>query len=164
MAETIYEFEAVTEKDGANVPADISAMLLQTIFYKRQMFTALMEEGFNLTVPNSVNGPALLVVFAKSASNARISSFAAYAFAHNSNELTSRDTFLRLSPLNHTLTALHINPETVLSKVYALTFNYAARLIQIASDNQTAIFSIPRFADASPTVLVVRGWNSTGFL
>jgi hypothetical protein len=164
LAETIYEFEAVTEKGGANVPADIKGYVVADDFIQASnVYGSDGRRRFNVTIPNSVNGPALLVVFAKAASNARISSFAAYAFAHNSKEPTSRGTFLRLSPLNYTLTALPINPETVLSTVYALTFNYAARLTQIASDNQTVIFNIPRFADASPTVLVVTGWNSTQF-
>ncbi len=162
--EIVYEFEVATEKSGAEVPAYIKFYVVAEDFLQASnIYNSDGRSRFNVTIPNSVNGPASLVVFAKSASNARLSSFAAYAFTHNSNKPASRGTFLRLSPLNYTLTALPINSETILSTVYALTFNYAARLTQTASDNQTATFSIPRFADASPIVLVVTGWKSTRF-
>lgn len=162
--ETVYEFEVTTEKNGASVSADIKFYVVAEDFLQASnVYHSDGRERFNVTISNSVNGPALLVVFAKAASNARIVSFAVYAFAHNSCEPASRGTFLRLSPLNYTLTVLPINPETVMSRVYALTFNYASRLSQTASDNQTAAFSISRFAEASPTVLVVTGRNSTRF-
>lgn len=162
--ETVYEFEVVTEKSGAEIPTNIKFYVVAEDFLRASnIYNSDGRRHFNVTIPNSVNGPTLLVVFAKSASNARISSFAVYAFAHNSNEPASRGTFLRLSPLNYTLTVLPLSPDKDLSTVYALTFNYVARLTQVASDKQTATFSIPRFADASPTVLVVTGWNSTQF-
>ncbi|MBX5320541.1 MAG: hypothetical protein QHH12_04175 [Candidatus Bathyarchaeota archaeon] len=162
--ETVYEFEVVTEKSGAEVPTDIKFYVVAEDFLQASnIYNSDGRRRFNATIPNSVNGPALLVVFAKSAFNAGLSSFAAYAFAHNSSEPASRGNFLRLSPLNYTLTVLPLSLNKALSTAYALTFNYAAKLTQIASDNQTATFSIPRFADASPTVLVVTGWNSTRF-
>ncbi len=74
-----------------------------------------------------------------------------------------KGSFLRLSPLNHTLTIVFNSPEITLSEVYALTFNYSSTLEQKTSQNQSATFNIPRFLDSSPIVLVATGWNSTQF-
>ena len=160
LNETVYTFEVATEKSGAAVSAIVKAYIIAENFL--QTTSVYNSDGiarFNLTVPNSVGGPALLVVFAKSKFNNRIASYAVYPFAHNLSEPAAKGVFLKLSPLNYTLTVIPTSAETVLSSVYALTFNYAAPLTQTASN----VFSIPKFADASPIVLVATGWNSTKF-
>jgi len=117
----------------------------------------------NATISNDVNGPALLVVFARSVSNAKIVSFSAYPFAHNSTDPKPEDTFLKLSPLNYKLNVSLIYPETNLSDAYALSFNYSSILTQTENSSQSATYNIPHFLDPSPTLIVVTGWNSTSF-
>jgi len=163
-SETTYEFEAATLRSGANVPAELRLYVIAENFL--QNFGVHSSDGeicFNVTIPKSVDGPALLVVLAKSKFNEKIVSFAMYAFAHNLQDPAPKSGLLRLSPLNYTLTVVPNNPEINLSKVYALTFNYHQTLEQKASQNGLVTFGIPKFLDASPTVLVVAGWNSTQF-
>ncbi|MGB9853859.1 MAG: hypothetical protein ACPLRY_03510 [Candidatus Bathyarchaeales archaeon] len=162
--QTTYEFEVLTEKSGAAVSALLRLYVVAENFLETSaMYYSDGEVHLNVTVPNAVNGPALLVVFAKASFNPKIASFGVYSFAHNSPEPAEKDTFLRLSPLNYSLTATLARPEVVLSNAYSLTFNYSSTLTQNANENQFATFSIPKLLDSSPTVLVVTGWNSTEF-
>ncbi|MEM3617689.1 MAG: hypothetical protein QXK47_01295 [Candidatus Bathyarchaeia archaeon] len=162
--ETTYEFEVETVKSGVNVPARLRLYAVAENFL--QSFGVYSSDGetyLNVTIPKSVDGPALLVVLAKSQYNEKIVSFTVYAFAHNSQNPASKGSFLRISPLNHTLTVVPGNTDISLSEVYALTFNYSQTLEQAVSQNQCAIFTIPRFLDTSPIVLVATGWISTQF-
>jgi hypothetical protein len=162
--ETTYEFEVATVRSGANVPAELRLYVTAENFL--QNLGVYISDGgilFNVTIPKSVNGPALLVVLAKSRYNAKIVSFAVYAFAHNYQNPKPKGTFLRIAPLNYTLTVVPNNAEITLSGVYALTFNHHQTLERKTNQNQSVTFDIPKFLDASPTVLVATGWNSTQF-
>ena len=159
-----YEFEVLTEKSGAAVSAMLKYYVVAENFLEASdIHYSDGELHLNVTMPNAITGPVLLVVFAKSSSNPKIVSFNVYSFAHNSPEPAQKGTFLRLSPLNYGLTALLACPEIVLSNAYSLTFNYSSTLTQTSNENQSATFSIPKLLDLSPTVLVVTGWNSTEF-
>ncbi|MEM4700550.1 MAG: hypothetical protein QXZ51_00195 [Candidatus Bathyarchaeia archaeon] len=162
--ETTYEFEVTTVRSGVNIQAVLRLYVVAESFL--QNLGVHGSEGdvrLNVTIPNGVNGPALLVVLAKSKCNAKMVSFAICAFAHNSQNPTEKGSFLRFSPLNHTLTVVPNNPDLTLSEVYALTFNHSQILEQAANQNQSVTFNIPRFLEASPTVLVATGRNSMQF-
>lgn len=162
--EITYEFEVETMKSGAHIPAELRLYVVAEKWLQNLgVHSSDGETRLNLTISKNVNGPALLVVLAKSKYNAKIVSFAVHAFAHNSQNPASRGSFLRLSPLNHTLIVMTKNLDTNLSDIYALTFNYASALKQTAGQNQHATFTIPRLLDESPIVLVATGWNSTQF-
>ncbi len=159
-----YEFEVLTERSGGVLPVKLKYYVIAENFLEASdVYSSYGEISFNVTIPKNASGPALLVVFAKSSSNTKIVSFNVYAFAHNSPEPEAKGNFLKLSPLNYSLTALLNSPETTLSTAYALTFNYSARLTQTSNANQSATFTIPKLLDSSPAVLVVTGWNSTKF-
>ncbi|MEM3616955.1 MAG: hypothetical protein QXJ31_03470 [Candidatus Bathyarchaeia archaeon] len=163
VGETTYEFEVETVRSGVNVPAELRLYVVAGNFLQDLgVYSSDGEVRLNVTIPKSVDGPALLVVLAKSKYNAKMVSFAVYAFAHNSQNPTSRGSFLRLSPLNHTLTVVPSN-DLALSEVYALTFNHSQILEQETNQNEYSTFIIPRFLDASPIVLVATGWNFTQF-
>jgi len=162
--ETSYEFEILTEKQGVPVQVELKFYVVAENYLETSH--ACISSGrtcVNATISNDVNGPALLVVFARSVSNAKIVSFSAYPFAHNSTEPKPKDTFLKLSPLNYKLNVSLIYPETNLSDAYALSFNYSSILTQTENSSQSATYNIPHFLDQSPTLIVVTGWNSTSF-
>ncbi len=161
---TTYQFEISTEKHGAIVETELKCYAIaENHFEAENAYTSVGKAYLNTTIPNNVNGPALLVVFARSVSNAKMMSLNAYAFAHNSAEPKPKGTFLRLSPVNYSLTASFVYPETVLSNAFALTFDYNSTLTQTANNSDSATYSIPHFLEASPTLLVVTGKNSTDF-
>jgi len=162
--ETSYEFEILTQKQGVPVQAELKFYVVAENYLETSH--ACVSSGrtyVNTTISNDVNGPVLVVVFARSVSNAKIVSFSAYRFAHNSTEPKPKGTFLGLSPLNYKLNVSLICPETDLSDAYALSFNYSSTLTQTANNSQSATYNIPRFLDPSPTLIVATGWNSTSF-
>jgi hypothetical protein len=162
--ETSYEFEILTEKQGIPVQAELKFYVVTESHLETSH--ACVSSGrtyVNATISNDVNGPALLVVFARSVSNAKIVSFSAYTFAHNSTEPKPEGTFLKLSSLNYTLNVSLIYPEINLSDAYALSFNHSSTLTQTENNSQSATYNIPHFLDPSPTLIVATGWNATSF-
>jgi hypothetical protein len=162
--ETTYQFEISTEKQGIPVPAELKGYVIaRSYFEAKNAFVSNGNAYLNVTLSNAVEGPALLIVIARSTCNTKIVSFGAYAFAHNSSETNSNGTFLRLSPLNYTLNASYLYSEISLLDAYALTFNYYSILTPTSNSNQSAECGIPHFLDASPTLMVITGLNSTSF-
>lgn len=162
--ETTYQFEIATENHGTPVQAELKCYAVAENHL--DAYNAYASNGrsyLNITIPNNVTGPALLAVFARSVYDNKIESFNAYTFAHESIEPISTGTFLRLSPLNYTLTASLLYPEIIMSNAYALNFNYNATLTQTANNSESITYDIPHFLDASPTLIVATGWNSTSF-
>jgi hypothetical protein len=113
--------------------------------------------GFvTVQIPNASTGPALLVVFARSHVDDRLTSFEVYSFAHQSAEPLPNNSFLDLSPLNYTLTVNPKNSGTVIESSYALSFDLHSDLA-LVSEN---VYTIPAWLDKSPTVLVF--WGTGG--
>lgn len=156
--EVIYTFDAATEKDdGAQVSTVLKAYVVaETLLQAHTIQNIGGKTSFNITLPKSLESPTLLVIFAKSTHNNHITSYAVHLFTYL-GELPSKGAFLRLSPLNHSLTVTPTNTEVVLENVYALTFNYVWQLTQTESN----VFSIPAPVDTSPTVLIAVGLNAT---
>ncbi|MCS7124911.1 MAG: hypothetical protein NZ932_05820 [Candidatus Bathyarchaeota archaeon] len=154
----VYTFEVATLKDdGVQVSAILKAYVLAGNLLKAHSFQKFDGWGsFNITVPKYLESPFALVVFAKSAHNSRLASYAVYTFTQN-GEPAQEGAFLRLSPLNQTLTVTPMGAGVVLEKVYALTFSRVWQLTRIESN----IFSVPASVDSCPTVLVAVGSNAT---
>lgn len=153
--ETTYTFEAATEKDGGiQVPTALRAYVLAGSL--QQVYEIQNRDGktsFNVAFPKILESQAILVVFAKSIHNNRVVSYAVYSFAQSG----SRGAFVRLSPLNYTLTLTPTSSNIVLESVYAISYS---GVWQLTPRNGSA-FSIPAFVDPCPTVLVVFGLNAT---
>jgi len=163
-SETVYQFEISTEKHGVPVEAELKCYTVAENYLGGNYVNfSDGKTALNVTLQNSVVGPALFSVLARAICNAKIVSFGVYAFAHNSPEPKPNGTFLRLSPLNYTLDVAFIYSGINLSRAYALTFNYSSTLTQTSISNQSATYSVPHFLDADPTLTIVTGWNSTVF-
>lgn len=109
----------------------------------------------SVEIPNSSDGPALLVVFGRSQLDDRLTSYEVYSFAHLSSEPMPNNSFLDLSPLNYSLT---VNPKSegaVVEDSYALSYDYQSN-ISLVSENA---YAIPASLDKSPIVLVLCGVN-----
>ena len=108
-------------------------------------------------LPNTSNGPALLVVFARAAFDQRVIGYEAYSFAHLVQEPSPNHTFLGLSPLNYTLSVEENYHSVNIEHSYAFSYGYQSNLTAASG----AAYAIPEFMDKSPTVLVVSGLNGT---
>jgi len=159
---TTYEFQIITEKDGAPIPAYLKWYLV--VNNQADSYEPEFSEGtsfVSVTLSNSISCSALLVVFARHVYAAAATSFGTFQFEHGSVASFPNGTFLRLSPLNNSLNISIIHPDAYPSDAYALTFDYSCTLVQTINESQSATYEIKRFIGASPMVIVSTGWNST---
>ncbi len=161
--DTTYTFQISTIKSGYPISTWLQCyIVLETHIHDISSSTDSEGLSFlNVTLPNSMNGTALLVVFAKAEAHAQVMAFNAYSFSHNSEEPQPNKTFLQLSPLNHTLNVSFQHTALEISNAYVFTYSYHLNLQQTAGGNQTVEFSIPRLLEASPMILVLNGNNNS---
>lgn len=165
-AATVYEFEVATRKSGMPVSADLSSyVVVQDFVNKTISSTSSSGVGsFAVSVPNSLNGTALLLVFARARANSQMISFSVYAFGHNSETPLPNQTFTRLSPLDYVLNVPLAYSTVEVLKAQAFSFNHNFSLAQKTIGVQTLEYYVPRLLDSSPMILVLTGSNvSTSF-
>ena len=165
-SQTVYEFEIIAEKSGMPISTSLSSYAVVKDFVnKTESSTSSDGEGtVTVGIPNSVNGTALLLVFAKSTANPQVISFNAYAFGHNSPSPLPSGTFAKLSPLDHVLNASFAYATTEVSKAQVFTSSYNSSLTEKSQGVQSAEYLVPSLLDASPMVMVLTGVNgSTSF-
>jgi hypothetical protein len=117
--------------------------------------------SYTLTVhvPTDAADGAVVVAFARSTFDMRITSYAVYSIADGVQETAPASTGLSLSPQNYRLSFTQ-PPEVSVQNVYALTYSY--------NNNETTFqgssCGIPRLVDNSPIVLVACGQNGSSYL
>jgi len=160
---TTYTFTIQTAEDG--VPAQTSLhyyVIAQNFTYNALNNTA--SDGtasINFEIPDSSAGTAALIVFARTDSDPRVTSYGIYSFGHLSPDPESNGTYVNISPLNYTLSTILNNSDTNPDTYYALSYAYSYNLAP--TSNTTC--RIPRSLDNSPIVLIASGRsNSTYFI
>jgi hypothetical protein len=157
-SQTIYEFEIRAEKSGMPVSANLKSYVVLRDFVNGTGTSS--SDGVStvtIGIPNSVNGTALLLTFAKSTVNPQVVSFSAFAFSHSSPNPQPNGTFISLSPLDCILNASFAYPTTEVIKAQVLSFSYNFSLTELAQRAQTIEYAVPRIVDPSVSVLVVTG-------
>jgi hypothetical protein len=160
---TTYDFAVSTRKSGSPISTTLRCYVVAKN-YVQSLNSSTSSEGsrsIGVTIPNSANGTALLVVFAKAQAN--VMAFNVYPFSHNSSTPKPNGTFMSLSPLNYVLNVSfsYPNEKNLTAKVF--TYSNSSNLTQIKSDSQTAQFSFPRLLDSSPMILVITGFNMSSY-
>jgi len=159
---TRYSFRVYVSRDTTPIAVALHCYVIARNFFNdTYSSTSSGGEGFvDVGIPNSSNGTALLVVFARASYDARITAYGVYAFDHLSSQPSPNNTFLELTPLNYTL---HVNPKysnVSLETGYALSYSYESNL----TSTSNVTYAIPEILDSSPIVLVVTGLNSSAFI
>ncbi len=159
--ETTYNFDVSTKKSGLPISATLRCYVVAKN-HVQSVNSSTSSDGngsIGVTIPNSANGTALLIAFAKA--QPKMMAFNVYFFSHNSSTPKPNGTFMRLSPLNYVLNVSFSYPqeETLMAKVF--TYSYSFNLTQITADSQTAQYSVPRLLDSSPMILVITGFNGS---
>jgi len=159
--ETTYTFRILTKKSESPISAQLSCYVISKDYVDNvASSTSPSGDGsLSVTIPNSANGTALLVSFAKV--ETQIVAFNVHPFSHNSSTPKPNRTFMRLSPLNYTLNVSFSYPNEEVLRAQVFTYNYTFEMTQITGDNQTAEYSFPRLLDASPMILVITGFNGS---
>lgn len=157
--ETAYTFKiSVSQASGPTSAALQSYVVAQDFVHAVSNTTSSGGIGYiTFQIPNSANGPALLIVFARASFDDRITSYGTYAFAHLSQEPSPNHTFLTLSPLNYTLNIEENSPDITLEHGYAFSYTYQSNL----TSTSATTYAIPESVDKSPIVLVVSSLNGT---
>jgi hypothetical protein len=164
--ETTYEFEIFTGKSGMPVPSNLSGYVVVADFVNEVNGSTSSSGAGSLSVsiPNSVNGTALLLVFAEAKAYSKTVAFSVFAFGHNSATPFPNGTFTRLSPLDFVLNVSFTYPDTDVQKAQVFTFNYNFSLTEKAQGSQSVEYAVPRLLDSCPMVMVLTGYNgSTSF-
>ena len=164
--QTVYEFEVITHKSGMPLQTYLSGYAIIEDFVDRQT-TSTPSNGtgtITFSIPNSISGAALLLVFAYAQANPQIASYGTFAFGHNSSSPSPNGTFTRTSPLNYILNTSLSSPTAEILKAQAFTPCYNFSLAKKTQASQSAEYYIPRLLDSSPIILVLTGSNgSTSF-
>ena len=159
--ETTYIFEIITKKSELPISAQLSCYVISKD-YVDNVISSTSSSGkgsVSVTLPNSANGTALLISFAKI--ETQIVAFNIYPFSHNSSTPKPNRTFMRLNPLNYTLNVSFSHPNEEVLRAQVFTYNYTSEMNQISGDNQTAEYSFPRLLDASPMIMTITGSNGS---
>ena len=162
-SQTVYEFEVRAEKSGVPISADLkSYVVLRDFVNETETSTSTNGTGIvTIGIPNSVNGTALLLTFAKSTVNPQAVSYVVHSFGHNSPSPLSNGTFANLSPLNYILNASFTSAAAQVIKALVFSFSNNFSLTELTQGAQTIEYAIPRLVDPSVTVLVVTGFNGS---
>lgn len=161
--ETTYEFEVSATKTGLPVSAYLRGYVVVRNYVKSfvSSTSTMGTASIITTIPNSLNGTALLLTFAKEKNIPQMVSYNVYAFGHNSPIPWPNRTFSRLSPLEYVLNATFMYPSEEILKTLVFTYNYNFSLVESVNGTQTAEYSIPRLLDPSPMLLVITGLNAS---
>lgn len=160
--ETSYVFQVHARKSGLPVLATLHCYVAIGNYFQN-FSSSTSTNGYSfitVTIPNSMNGTALFIAFARAEANHRAASFGVYPFSHNcSFSPQPNGTFLRLNPLNYTLNVSSPPATVQISRTHVFSFNYDFNLTLINEGNQSLEYEIPRLLDYSPLILVVTGFN-----
>jgi hypothetical protein len=157
--ETTYTFTISVSQDQGPINASLHCYAVATDFLT-DVYNTTSDAGVgtvSVQIPNSSDGPALLIVFARASFEDRLTAYEVYSFAHLSQEPLPNHTFLGLSPLNYTLNLNTKISDITVDDGYAFSYTYQSNLT--STSNTT--YAIPAFLDKSPIVLVISGHNDT---
>jgi len=123
--------------------------------------TSTLGDGTTeISLPKSLNGTALLLVFAEM--KPRILSYAVYPFTHNSESSPNQvGTYATLSPINYTLRVDLASSSDRVLNAKSFTYNYWFNLSEVEGTSTVQRFLIPRILDESPMIIVCTGLNSS---
>lgn len=108
-------------------------------------------------IPSASSDNALLIVFARSSFDDRITSYAIYNFASSMQESVPSNDVLTLSPLNYTL-SLSTNSSGIAAQGgYLFSYEYERNLGYMQSSTQC---QIPRIINKSPFIIVACGLDN----
>ena len=111
-------------------------------------------------IPTISKDNALLIVFARSSFDDRMTSYSIYNFANSTQETTPSNNILTLSPLDNTLglstnfTSLNIQGGILFS------FGHEQNLDYMQGSTQC---QIPNLIDKSPSIIIISGTNGSTY-
>jgi hypothetical protein len=162
--QTIYQFKISTDKAGLPVDSILKAYAFAEAYFESSaLISSTGEISINVTLPNSRQGSALLIVFASSVADQKIVSFASYIISGDLDALEANTSILALSCLNGTTVISSLNSNIVLSDVYAVTPDHNSTLQLAPTLDGAYIAGLPLLVDFGPMLVVATGYNNMSF-
>jgi len=154
-SDTVYDFSATTMRDGFPLPCQVSYYVaVGNSTYSSSGSTTLGGSGtVQFTLPNSLNGTALLIGIARAESS--ITSFDVLPFAHNIGQPNQPGAFASLSPLDYTL-GVSLTGGAAAWNAVVFSYDYSFNLTASGSG-----YLIPRLLAGGPMVVTLTGINGT---
>lgn len=154
-SDTVYDFSATTAKDGFPLPCQVSYYVaVGNSTYSSSGSTTLGGSGtVQFTLPNFLNGTAILIGVARSESS--IASFDVLPFAHNISQPGQPGAFASLSLLDYTL-GVSLSGGVSAWNAAVFSYDYSFNLTASGSD-----YTLPRLLDGGPMVVTLTGINGT---
>jgi hypothetical protein len=160
---TTYTFRVSTHDAGSPISVWLQCYTVIE-HHVENCSSSTSPDGVNfvaVSLPNSLEGKAMFLVFAKAKADPQIVAFSSYSFVHNSETLEDDTTFLNLNPFNHILNVSFQYPSVEVANAYVFTYNYNFNLTGLAADDQTQSFRVPNLLDPSPMILLLNGKNAS---
>lgn len=158
---TTYAFKIHVSKDGTPVAASLHYYTIAEYFLS-DAFNSTSNDGtsyIDVEIPNTSNGTASLVVFARANYDPRITAYEVYSFGHLSPQPSPNGTFLNMSPLNYTLSINPNRSNMTFERYYAFSYTHQFNLTSISNET----YAIPMVLENSPILLVGSGSNSSDY-
>jgi hypothetical protein len=154
-SDTTYNFSTVTVRDGFPLPCRVSYYVAvgNSTFSTSGSTTVDGSGVVQFTLPNSLNGTAMLIGIARAESS--ITSFDVLPFAHNIGQPSQLGVFASLSPLDFTLGVSLTGGASVWN---AAVFSYEYSFNLTASGSE---YILPRLLPGGPIVVTLTGVNGT---
>ena len=156
-----YRFNILAERSNFPVKAALKcyAVIKDYVVSCSSQTSSLGEGLIEFSLPKSLSGTALLIVFAET--EPKMLSYTVHRFAHNSlNPPSSEGRYALLSPLNYTLRA-DLNSSNRILHAMIFTYNYVFNLTETEGDSTIQYFIIPKILDESIMILVGTGLNAS---
>lgn len=158
---TKYGFKIYANEDGAPVQTSLHYYVIARNFVY-DAFNATANDGtshIDVEIPNASSGTVSLVIFARPNHDSRMTTYGVYSFGHLSPDPSPDGAFVKLTPLNYTLSTDLNGSETTVEKCYALSYSYRFDLAQTAEGK----YQIPGILENSPIVLIVSGSSNSSY-
>ncbi len=154
-SDTVYNFSATTVRDGYPLLCQVNYYIaVRNSTYSSSGSTTLDGSGtVQFTLPNSLNGTAILIGIARAESS--ITSFDVLPFAHNISQPNQPGAFASLSPLDYTLGVSLIGGASAWNSA-VFSYEYSFNLTASGSD-----YIIPKLLAGGPLVVTLTGINGT---
>jgi len=154
----LYSFVVRTDKDTAPAALYLRYYVIAPGYLENNSLTTSNQGIANIScqIPISSRGSALLIVFARAVIDSRMTAVQVYSFGIQEAKQPNH-MFLKLSPLNHSLTVASDFQRINVSNALAFTFSYVSNLTATSSST----FSLPNSIETSPILVVVQGLNHT---
>lgn len=156
--ETSFTFTVSTSIDSKPTAASLQCYVISNN-YLSNLTASTSSSGvgsFNVQIPSGVADEAMLVAFARTSFDERITSYAVYNFAGSAQESAPNNEVLTLSPLNYELSFTSNSSDLTVENGYLFTYSYTQALQNL---DGTSNCSFPNLIDKSPSVIVVCGQN-----